>query len=70
LAWPDGHPYHPSRPISPPSLCRDEEILRDLSREFDKLYATIGRPSIPPERLLRAQLSQAFTTFCFAGLSA
>jgi transposase len=36
------------------------EILRDMSREFDKLNATIGRPSIPPERLLRAQLLQAF----------
>jgi transposase len=26
--------------------------------EFDGLYATIGRPSIPPEWLLRAQLLQ------------
>src|SRR4029453_2742750 len=31
-------------------------VLADMSREFDRLYATIGRPSIPPERLLRAQL--------------
>jgi transposase len=37
-----------------------DEILGDMSREFDKLYATIGRPSIPPERLLRAQLLQIF----------
>src|SRR5262249_45468030 len=29
-------------------------------REFDKLYASVGRPSIPPERLLRAQLLQIF----------
>jgi transposase len=29
-------------------------------REFDRIYATIGRPSIPPERLLRAQLLQIF----------
>ena len=33
---------------------------RDMSREFDGLYATVGRPSIPPERLLRAQLLQIF----------
>src|SRR5688572_9499469 len=31
-----------------------------MSREFDKLYAAVGRPSIPPERLLRAQLLQIF----------
>jgi transposase len=34
--------------------------LADMSREFDALYATTGRPSIPPERLLRAQLLQIF----------
>src|SRR5262245_2587282 len=37
-----------------------DEILDDLSRDFDKLYAKVGRPSIPPERLLRAQLLQVF----------
>jgi transposase len=37
-----------------------DEILREMSRAFDKLYATVGRPSIPPERLLRAQLLQIF----------
>ena len=31
-----------------------------MSREFDGLYARVGRPSIPPERLLRAQLLQVF----------
>jgi len=35
-------------------------VLRDMSREFDGLYARVGRPSIPPERLLRAQLLQIF----------
>jgi len=35
-------------------------VLRDMSREFDGLYAVMGRPSIPPERLLRAQLLQIF----------
>src|SRR5580765_5109699 len=37
-----------------------DEALRDMSREFDRLYAAVGRPSIPPERLLRAQLLQVF----------
>ena len=37
-----------------------DEILREMSREFDALYAKVGRPSIPPERLLRAQLLQVF----------
>ena len=31
-----------------------------LSAEFEKLYAKFGRPSIPPEKLLRALLLQAF----------
>ena len=35
--------------------------LRALSGEFEAIYATgVGRPSIPPERLLRALLLQAF----------
>jgi transposase len=37
-----------------------DEILQEMSREFDKLYSDVGRPSIPPERLLRAQLLQIF----------
>lgn len=37
-----------------------DEVLRTMSREFDGLYARVGRPSIPPERLLRAQLLQVF----------
>ena len=35
-------------------------MLRDMSREFDGLYARVGRLSIPPERLLRVQLLQIF----------
>ena len=31
-----------------------------LERDFAALYAPIGRPSIPPEKLLRAMLLQAF----------
>ncbi len=37
-----------------------DDVLRDMSREFDGLYAEVGRPSIPPERLLRALLLQMF----------
>ena len=37
-----------------------DEVLADMSREFDGRYAATGRPSIPPERLLRAQLLQIF----------
>jgi transposase len=39
-----------------------DTALKDLSRSFDRLYAREGRPSIPPERLLRALLLQAFYT--------
>jgi transposase len=36
------------------------EALVGLSLEFAELYAKSGRPSIPPEKLLRALLLQAF----------
>jgi transposase len=35
-----------------------DEVLSQLSRRFDQMYASVGRPSIPPEKLLRAQLLQ------------
>lgn len=35
-----------------------DEVLQQLSRRFDAMYARVGRPSIPPEQLLRAQLLQ------------
>jgi transposase len=38
------------------------EALASLSSEFSALYALMGRPSIPPEKLLRAMLLQAFYT--------
>jgi transposase len=38
------------------------DVLVALDAEFAKMYATGGRPSIPPERLLRALLLQAFYT--------
>src|ERR1700750_1700023 len=39
-----------------------DEALAKLSRDFNRLYSREGRPSIPPERLLRALLLQAFYT--------
>ena len=35
-----------------------DEILKQLSLQFNKRFAKVGRPSIPPEQLLRAQLLQ------------
>jgi transposase len=35
-----------------------DEVLRQLSPRFDAMYARGGRPSIPPEQLLRALLIQ------------
>jgi transposase len=45
---------HPLRPIRHTV----NAILRDLSPRFNRLYATRGRPSIAPEKLLRALLLQ------------
>ena len=33
-----------------------DRALAQLSPEFDRMYAQVGRPSIPPERLLKASL--------------
>src|SRR4051794_23914479 len=38
------------------------EVLASLDSDFSNAYADCGRPSIPPERLLRALLLQAFYT--------
>ncbi len=35
-----------------------DEVLSQLSRRLDTMYARVGRPSIAPEKLLRAQLLQ------------
>src|SRR2546426_7064404 len=45
---------HPLRPIREMT----DEVLRHLSRRFAGLYAKTGRPSIAPEKLLRALLLQ------------
>ena len=47
---------HPLREIR--ELVR--AVLKDLGPSFGKLYASEGRPSIPPEQLLSALLLQAF----------
>jgi len=39
-----------------------DEVLRAMAKDFDSLYAKTGRPSVPPERLLRAVLLQIFYT--------
>jgi hypothetical protein len=54
---PKDHPLRPIRRIV-------DEALGALSAEFEQLYAKFGRPSIPPERLLRALLLQAFYSVC------
>ena len=43
---------HPLRSIKGDA----DAVLASLSREIDELYASTGRPSIPPERLLKASL--------------
>jgi hypothetical protein len=43
---------HPLRPIR----AMVDEALERLDDTFDEIYRDVGRPSIAPERLLRAQL--------------
>src|SRR5881296_3292361 len=49
---PQDHPLRPLRAMT-------DEALRELQPRFNKLYAKTGRPSIAPEKLLRALLLQA-----------
>jgi transposase len=49
---PKDHPLRPIRALV-------DQALTVLSPAFDQLYADIGRPSIAPEKLLRALLLQA-----------
>lgn len=37
-------------------------VLKSMDGEFTRMYSQVGRPSIPPERLLRALLLQIFYT--------
>ena len=49
---------HPLRAIR----LMTDEALRQLSPQFEAIYAKTGRPSVPPEQLLRALLLQALYT--------
>jgi transposase len=49
---------HPLRPIRKMA----DRVLRELSPLFESLYAKTGRPSVPPEKLLRALLLQLLYT--------
>ena len=73
---PADHPLRPLRAVV-------DGALRRLSPRFEKLYVRFGRPSIAPEKLLRALLLQVLytirserqlieqcnTTCCFSGSS-
>jgi transposase len=50
---PQDHPLRPIREMV-------DTILKEMSPRFARLYANVGRPSIAPERLLRALLLQIF----------
>jgi transposase len=50
---PADHPLRPIRKLV-------DEILKEMSPQFSKLYSNVGRPSIAPERLLRSLLLQIF----------
>ena len=46
---PEGHPLRQIKQHA-------DAVLGSMNAEFERLYAEIGRPSIPPERLLKASL--------------
>jgi transposase len=48
---PQDHPLRAVRRIT-------DAVFAELSPQFDRIYAQLGRPSIPPEKLLRALLLQ------------
>lgn len=50
---PADHPLRPIRALA-------DEVMAGLNECFESLYSGLGRPSIPPEMLLRATLLQAF----------
>src|SRR6476659_8456586 len=52
---PRNHPLRRLRPLV-------DEVLGVLSSRFNKMYARVGRPSIAPEKLLRALLLQGLYT--------
>jgi len=52
---PEGHPIRRIKELA-------DEALTKLSPTFDTMYAAVGRPSIPPERQLKAMLLMALYT--------
>lgn len=52
---PEDHPLRSIRRMT-------DEVLESMGPAFDELYSWTGRPSSPPERLLRALLLQALYT--------
>src|SRR5438552_7686284 len=52
---PADHPLRAMRPLV-------DAVLRELSPRFAELYSRVGRPSIAPEKLLRALLLQVLYT--------
>jgi transposase len=50
---PKDHPLRPIREMV-------DDALKELSADFDVLYSRTGRPSIAPEKLIRALLLQVF----------
>ena len=52
---PSNHPIRRIKPLA-------EAALRELSPLFEQMYSEVGRPSIPPERLLKASLLMALYT--------
>ena len=57
MLWPGYRPQHRFHSI--PAAVK-QSALKSLSGEFEKPYSPLGRESIPPERLMRALLLQAF----------
>jgi transposase len=52
---PENHPLRTIRQLT-------DEVLKQLSPLFTRMYAKFGRPSVPPEKLLRALLLQMLYT--------
>ena len=46
---PENHPIREVKPVS-------DEVFGRLSERFEAMYSEMGRPSVPPERLLGARL--------------
>lgn len=50
---------HPLRPIR----IMADKVLKSLSKEVDRIYSHTGRPSVPPEVLLKSLLLQMLFRF-------